>query len=156
MKLVINFFLVLIFSLKLLSQVEQPKNVLSKHKINSFVKTEFSLSKKTLKKGEKGFLQVTFTTLKKGIHVNAMAPFETIVDTLAPVEMTDSVEIVLVKDTTFVNTKKPYRQEFLVKATASAGEHIIKGKFIYMFCSEDEGWCNRFVQPFEVSLKIVQ
>ncbi|MBM4167174.1 MAG: hypothetical protein FJ218_09705 [Ignavibacteria bacterium] len=94
--------------------------------------------------------------MKKGIHVNAMAPFETIVDTSAPVEITDSVEIVLVKDTTFVNTKKPYRQEFLVKTNALKGKHIIRGTFIYMFCSEDEGWCNRFVQPFEVSLEIAQ
>ena len=48
-----------------------------------------------------------------------------------------------------MNVKNNLRQEFTVNKNAAKGKYILKGRLTYLFCNEEEDWCNRFVQKFE-------
>jgi len=119
--------------------------VLSPHKpqskTNKYVLSNFKLEKI---KQDKFALIITLKPIP-GIHINSEPRPE--------IKFNEPVEVLNIKfdkaKGSYIDTQKPIIVELKIKT------HEIKslsGKFIYFYCSDDEGWCSKFVENFRVEL----
>lgn len=117
--------------------------------------TEFTVNKQKVKSGGDGLVLAKFIPAS-GIHLNVEMLPEFDVDSLAPVLFSGDAEIPKLKKKgkEHLDERKPVTQKFVVKKNAKKGTYTIKAKCTYFFCSEKEGWCNRFTAPFEFVLVI--
>lgn len=123
---------------------------------NEHVDFTATLKKNRLAGGSTGVL---FFTLKphKGIHVNLEPPIGIRMENDSLATLTGDLELSsLKKDTTkYLDASKPISQKFMLSKLAGTGTKIVKGTLTYFYCSDAEGWCSRFRQPFEVTLTVV-
>ncbi|MBS4027859.1 MAG: hypothetical protein KGZ58_04390 [Ignavibacteriales bacterium] len=145
----IIIILVLLLTAQRMMLAEEKQTTISKPKENSFMKTEFLLSKSELKAGEKTFIEVRFIPKEK-IHVNIEVFPEFKIDSLAPISLLNNLIVPKDKDTTYMDVNKKLKQEIKVNAGVKKGNYTLKGTCAYLYCNEAEGWCNRFVQKFEL------
>ena len=94
-----------------------------------------------------------FFSPAEGIHVNSVPPFEIQLENDSPFEIIGKPKFQK-DDKAYLETIKPV--EFLVKVKQGIqpGKYLLKGNLNYFFCSDKEGWCNRFTQPIEVNIEI--
>jgi hypothetical protein len=130
-----------------------PENPESPNVKNEHVQFQARVAKPVFVAGKRA--EVLFIlTPRSGIHVNTDPSVEmTIADNqwflldgfTAPTHP---------KKKEYVDTRRPIRCTISVSAKTPPGKHILKGTMTYFYCSDREGWCNRFAQPFEVTLVI--
>ncbi|MFA6456842.1 MAG: hypothetical protein WCW40_08480 [Bacteroidota bacterium] len=99
-------------------------------------------------------LEFIFTPIE-GIHVNTNPAFE------LKLEKNSSFEIVgapqLHKDKNgYLDTDHPVIFSVKAKAGTAAGKQPLKGKLFYFFCSDKDGWCNRYSQSIEMAINVIQ
>ena len=144
----------ILFSLLMLFALSAPPASPTREK-NEHVGFEARLSKATLKPGASAEV-LLFLTPKDGIHINTdpSMEFEWNKDRYVHFDSTTSMP----KDekTGYLDASKPVRYSFTLSATIPSGKHIVKGTVRYFFCSDSEGWCNRFVQPVELSFTVIR
>ena len=126
-----------------------------KMKQNPSMATEFMVNKQKMKSNGDGLILAKFIPAP-GIHFNAEILPEFYVDSLAPVFFSGDAEIPKIKKKgkELLDERKPVTQKFAVKKNAKKGTYTIKATCTYFYCSEKEGWCNRFTVPFEFLLVI--
>jgi hypothetical protein len=120
---------------------------------NDHVKLELSVQA-TVSEKTAATVSFMFTPLE-GIHVNTLPNIEFKLEKDSPFE--------LIGKPTFVKTEKDYldvTQPVIVtvkaKKNSVKGRAVIKGKLNYFFCSDKDGWCNRFSQPIEIGIEITK
>lgn len=91
---------------------------------------------------------------EKGIHINLEPPISFVLDSSSVVTSKGKLEIP--KKEKFLDTSKPLKQSFVFSSTVKARPQTIKGTLTYYYCSDAEGWCSKFKQPIEVTLKAVK
>ena len=117
------------------------------------VQCDIRLASSTLKPGGTGELLLTFSP-EDGIHINTEPAMEFEFDKSSPVHLTGITSLPKSPKTGYLDPSKPVRCGFTVNKSAKKGKHVLKGTVQYYFCSDAEGWCNRFSQPIEITFTV--
>jgi len=118
------------------------------------VSIDISVANPTVKAGAKNSLVVLFSP-KKGLHVVTDPPMEIELDTLQEIFRMSKLQIQKDKKG-YVASNKPVRQHFRIRSGTSPGVYLLKGEFIYYYCSEKEGWCTRAKQRIDIPITITK
>ncbi len=120
---------------------------------NTYVKCTVDASHTSIKPGETG---VMFVSLKpaKGIHINITPAMGVVFDSAGQVQAGGAMEIP--KKETFLDASKPVRIPFVLSTSAKPGTVTVKAALTYYYCSDAEGWCSRYKQPLEVTIKVAK
>ena len=117
------------------------------------VRCDIHLSSTTLKPGAAGELVLMFTP-DEGIHINTEPAMEFEFDKSSPIHFTGIKALPKAPKTVYLDPSKPVRCTFTVNKSVKKGKHTLKGTVQYYFCSDAEGWCNRFSQPIELTFMV--
>lgn len=120
---------------------------------NQYVSCKVNLGKRTLQPGSTGEMLITLKP-SAGIHINLTPPISLTLDSSTTVTPMGSPEIP--KKKKFLDVTKPIRQPFTVSPALKPGTVTIKGTVTYYYCSDAEGWCSKFKQPIELSIRVVK
>lgn len=120
---------------------------------NEYVKFKISLKEKSLKAGSTGNLLISLQP-KKGIHVNLKPPIKITFDSTSALVRAGAPTIPVAD--TFLNSSKPIQQRVALAAGLKPGKAVVKGSVTYFYCSDADGWCSRFIQPFELAVNVVK
>ncbi len=99
-----------------------------------------------------GTLAFTFDPAD-GIHVNTNPPFELRLDKQSPFTVVGT-PVFEKTDKEYLDIATPLTFSLAPKQGTAAGTYSVKGKLNYFFCSDAEGWCNRFVQPIDLTVTV--
>lgn len=119
---------------------------------NKYVHVEIALQDTTIAAGTDGAILLAFSPVD-GIHINTDPPVEFAIEKNSPITLTGDPDITADKETGFLSTSSPIRQQFRVSTEATPGTHFVKGTIVYYFCSDTQGWCTKFKQS--VTLKLI-
>ena len=125
----------------------------AKMPVNEHVKFTVSLKERKVKAGGAGNLLIRLQP-KKGIHINLTPAITIAYDSAGIIARTEAPTIPVAD--TFLNTAKPIQQHVTLASGLRPGRGVIKGIVTYFYCSEAEGWCSRFRQPFELPVRVVK
>lgn len=98
---------------------------------------------------------VFFLTPNKGIHINTTPAFEIVLEKNSQFEIKGKARFAK-DENNYLDIEKPVEFSLKAKNGVKTGNYTLKGKLNYFFCSDAEGWCNRFSQPFEVSINVTK
>lgn len=119
---------------------------------NDHVTVEMSSPAKLVLKSTAG---VSFLfTPKPGIHVNTQPAVDLRLEKDAPVEISGTPQ--MQKNAQgYLETQTPVIFTLKAKSSVKPGRTVVRGKINYFFCSEKDGWCNRYSQPVEFRIEII-
>ena len=117
------------------------------------VRCDIHLSSATLKPGAAGEIVLIFAP-DEGIHINTDPPMEFEFEKSSFVHFKGITSLPKAATTGYLDTKKPVTYSFTLDKKIQKGKHTLKGSVHYFFCSDAEGWCNRFVQPIELTFTV--
>lgn len=120
---------------------------------NEHIKVEMKYSAK-ITAGQKGNLSFMLKP-NAGIHVNTSPMPEIVMEKNSHFTISENPVLSKTKEE-YVKTTKPIIFSFSPEKGLAPGTYSLKGKLQYYFCSDVEGWCNRFSQPIDVSIEIVR
>jgi hypothetical protein len=95
-----------------------------------------------------------FTPLE-GIHVNTVPNIEMKLEKNSPFELVGKPQFHKTEKD-YLDVTKPVIFTLKAKSGSPAGKAVIKGKLNYFYCSDKDGWCNRFTQPVEIAIEITK
>ena len=117
------------------------------------VRCDIHLASTTLKPGASGEIVLMFSP-EEGIHINTDPAMEFEFDKSSPIHFTGITSLPKAAKTGYLDPSKPVRCAFTVNKSLKKGKHTLKGTVQYYFCSDTEGWCNRFSQPIELTFTV--
>ncbi len=120
---------------------------------NQYIQFKASVVEKSIKPGATGTIQIMLTP-KKGIHINTDPAMSIKLDSSPAIAKVDPLHNSKDDSTGYLISSTPITAEFTVAKNAKPGKITVKGMFIYFFCSDAEGWCNRYKQPIELTATI--
>jgi hypothetical protein len=91
---------------------------------------------------------------KSGIHINLEPGLSIVADSSSGVSFSGKPEIPIDAKTNFLDESKPIRQGYRAPAHLSSDSITISGVMTYYYCSDKEGWCSRFKQPFILKIRV--
>jgi hypothetical protein len=119
----------------------------------------FVASAKTTTASAGGSVTVKFSLLPKdGFHINIENNPAMIVKIDSPLVASADGDPKITKrpKTVFLDDSKPVLQKLKLSNELKPGPVTIRGTLTYFYCSDKEGWCSKFTQPFEVEVKITK
>ena len=122
---------------------------------NTHVKFEAGLASTKIKPGTKGEI-IIFLTPAEGIHINTDPAMQFDFQKMNHVRFIGVTSLPKKKKTGYLDTDKPVRYTFTVDKKIEEGTYTLKGRVQYFFCSDAEGWCNRFTQSVELKFSVVK
>jgi len=122
---------------------------------NQYVKFSAALKQPTMAKGSTGALLITLRP-QKGIHIVLEPPVSVTFDSAAPVEPSGKVEVSKMAKHPYLDTAKAIVQRFKLAKREPGSTVTLKGILTYFYCSDVEGWCSKFRQPFAVSVTVTK
>jgi len=122
---------------------------------NKYVQCEIKLVEQSLKAGATGTVQISLKPTK-GIHINLDPPMSLNLDKYAAISKIEKLNTPKDKKHDYLDAGKPVTAKFTVAKNAKPGSIKLIGTFMYFYCSDAEGWCNRFKQPVELTLNITK
>jgi hypothetical protein len=118
---------------------------------NLYVSFSAALKKGTPREGPGGAILFTLHP-RKGIHINLTPPMSVTFDSSSAVKAADTLETPAMEKFPYLDASKAVVQKYtLVKPSRSAAL-TIKGTLTYFYCSDSEGWCSKFKQPFALTV----
>lgn len=90
-----------------------------------------------------------------GIHINTEPMFELKLDKDSPFEVTGEPRYSK-NEKGYLEIKKPIEFSLKTKDGVKPGKYQLKAKFFYFYCSDKEGWCNRFSQPVDLTITVTR
>jgi hypothetical protein len=124
----------------------------TKPTVNEYVHVGISLKQKTLKPRQTGEMLIALKP-KAGIHINLQPPITIEFDSSASTTL--SVDTLVVPaNGKYFDTTKQLRQSFRLLKSVKPGKLSIAGTLVYFYCSDADGWCSRFKQPFKVTVSV--
>jgi hypothetical protein len=90
-----------------------------------------------------------------GIHINTNPMFEFVLDKNSNFEIAGKPQFDK-NAKGYLDTVHPILFSVTTKKGTAPGKIILKGSLRYFFCSEKDGWCNRYAQPIEVSIEVTK
>jgi hypothetical protein len=119
------------------------------------VRCDIRLTSTTLKPGATGEIVLIFSP-DEGIHINTDPAMEIEFDKSSLVHFTRITSLPKTAKTGYLDSSKPVRCSFTLDKNIRKGKHTLKGTVRYYFCSDTEGWCNRFAQPIDLKFTVTQ
>ncbi|MFI5253637.1 MAG: hypothetical protein ACHQQQ_14540 [Bacteroidota bacterium] len=110
---------------------------------------------KTVKAGSTASILISLNP-KKGIHINLQTPTSIKFDSSEIVKAAGDLVLPKNANDNYLDISKNIVQKIAISKNAKPGTTTIKGNFTYFYCSDEEGWCSKFKQPFEVVLTIAK
>jgi hypothetical protein len=120
-------------------------------KQNEYVRIDVDLSKQTAMPGDKIDLRVTFTPVE-GIHVTADPEATISVSPAKLAKLLGKLTQIVDSSSGYLSTEEPVIQPIRISSTAPPGKHLLNADITYYFCSDEAGWCRKFVQAVELEL----
>lgn len=120
---------------------------------NDHVKVEM-LSPSAVATAKPGGIKFFFVPAD-GIHVNTQPVFELKLDTDAPLEVAGEPRYAK-NGKEYLDITQPIEFPVKVKNGTKPGAYRLKGTLYYFYCSDKEGWCNRFSQPVEFTVTVTR
>ncbi len=120
-------------------------------KQNEYVRVEIALPKQPVMPGDNVDLLVTFKPIE-GIHITGDPAVKISVSPSTVVKLRGKQSQVVDSSTGYLSTKEPVKQQISLSSTASPGKHLLNADVTYYFCSDEAGWCRKFVQTVELQL----
>src|SRR5258707_2539731 len=120
---------------------------------NEHVKYEVAMKEQSLKASSTGTLLISLHP-KKGVHISLKPQINITID--SSYDVAKIVLLTIPGSDTILNVSKPIRLPVTLSDRVKPGKIAIKGTIIYYYCSEVEGWCSRFKQPFEFAINVVK
>jgi hypothetical protein len=139
-------FLSILLAFSLSSSAEKSKR-------NESVSFQIKLKEKTLKPGSTGTVLISLLP-KKGIHINLETPTSIKFDSSDFISANGDLVLPKNPNDNYLDISKYIRQAFIVSKNTKPGTVTIRGVLTYFYCSDIEGWCSKFKQPFELTAKI--
>jgi hypothetical protein len=99
-------------------------------------------------------LAITFTPAN-GIHVNAAPLIELVLEKKSRWIVKGTPTFIRTADG-YLDTAAPVTFSLSVKGGTQPGQHRIHGTLNYFYCSDSEGWCNKFSQPITLTIGVHQ
>ena len=124
-------------------------------KINEFVKCEISVKQKSMKAGATGELLISLKP-KDGIHINLDPPLTLKLDSSVAYSLVGKPIFSKTNKSEYIDIAKPIKQSFTLSKKIKPGLVQLKGTLSYFYCSGSDGWCARFKQPIDISVKVIQ
>jgi hypothetical protein len=140
---------IILFALVLSVETQVAKSTVLTN--NDHVVTELNVTKK-ISLSKSGDLSVRFTP-NDGIHINTEPMFEVVLDKSSVFEISGNPRFKS-SDKEYLDHSHPVVYTLKAKKGTAPGTHRLTGKVMYFYCSDADGWCNRFVQPFDISVEI--
>jgi hypothetical protein len=122
---------------------------------NKYVTCKISLEKQAVRAGSRTQLLISFTP-QKGIHVNTKPPMSISFDSTSYIANIDTLIVPQSKIPDALDPSKVVKVPFRLKKGIQPGTMKLSGVLTYFYCSDAEGWCSKFKQPFEVTLNITK
>ena len=119
------------------------------------VRCDIHLVSTALKPGAVGEIVLMFSP-DEGIHINTDPAMQIEFEKSSPAHFTGIKALPKSPKTGYLDTSKPVRCTFTLDKKIRKGKHTLKGTVQYYFCSDTEGWCNRFSQPIELTFTVTQ
>lgn len=88
-----------------------------------------------------------------GIHVNTTPVFELRLDKNSPFELVGKPKF-HPDENDYLAPRSPVTFSIKSKKGAAPGKQTLSGKLNYFYCSDKEGWCNRFTQPISITIDV--
>jgi hypothetical protein len=95
-------------------------------------------------------------TPKAGIHIVIQPPIGVTLDSSSIVASAAKPEVPVASDKEHLETAKPVTVAVTLAPGIRPGKISLKGTLVYYYCSDAEGTCNKFKEPFEVRLNVVR
>lgn len=120
---------------------------------NTFVTFRATVAEKRVAPGDTATIRFTLQPAK-GIHINLDPPMNLELDSLPVVS--SHGKLILPHDTStgYLDLRTPVSVSLKLSKSLKAGKHPLKGVLTYYFCSDAQGWCRKFKQPFEVFVTV--
>ncbi|MBI4548177.1 MAG: hypothetical protein HY707_09360 [Ignavibacteriae bacterium] len=122
---------------------------------NQHVTFNITAKPSELKVGVQGRLLISLKP-KQGFHIVIIPPMQITFDSLCGIQLIDKPDIPQTTNKEYVDTSKPITQKFALATTLKPGAATIKGILTYFYCSDAEGWCSKFKQPIELTIKVLK
>ncbi|MDP1677159.1 MAG: hypothetical protein Q8L88_09850 [Bacteroidota bacterium] len=90
----------------------------------------------------------------EGIHVNTNPQFELKLEKNSPFEIVGKARFQK-NEKEYLDIKKPLEFSIKAKNGTKTGKQNLKGKLNYFYCSDKDGWCNRFSQKIDVTIEVI-
>ena len=139
----------LTFSLSLLGSVSQAGETTQ----NEHVRVEVSLSKPSAMPGDKLELAVRFKPAD-GIHITSDPPLAIHVTPSNMVQLLGKWSQIVDSTTGYLATEEPVKQPMRIPSTTTPGQHLLTATITYYFCSDEAGWCRKFVETLQLPLTV--
>jgi hypothetical protein len=120
---------------------------------NDHVKVEM-LSPSKISSTKNGVIKL-FLSPTDGIHINTEPMFELKLEKDSHFELAGEPRFTK-NEKEYLDTNKPVEFTIKVKNGVQPGKHLLKAKFYYFYCSDKEGWCNRFTQPIDLTITVTK
>lgn len=144
MKKILFFILLFTFS------IAAEKHVFT---TNEHVKVELQTPSK-IGVTKSGSFKFFFTPIE-GIHINTEPMFELKLDKDSQFEIAGEPRFSK-NDKNYLVTAKPIEFSIKLKDGLQPGTYPLKGKLFYFYCSDKDGWCNRFAQPIDLTITVTK
>ena len=122
---------------------------------NAHVRFEIRLASVTLQPGTTGEIALTLTP-NEGIHINTDPAPEFEFEKNSFVHPVGITSLPKNEKTGYLDATQPVKYSFALGKNVPNRKYVLKGTVRYFFCSDAEGWCNRFVQPFELRYTVTR
>lgn len=122
---------------------------------NAHVKFDIRLASTTIAQGGAGKI-ILYLTPNEGIHINTDPAMEFEFEKQPFIYCTGMTSLPTNTKTGYLIPEKPIQYSFTLDKKISKGKHSLKGSVRYFFCSDTEGWCNRFVQPIDLHFTVTR
>jgi hypothetical protein len=99
---------------------------------------------------------ILYLTPNEGIHINTDPAMEFEFEKQSSVHFLGITSLPMNAKTGYLNAEQPIKYSFALDKNISKGKHSIRGIVRYFFCSDTEGWCNRFVQSIDLRYTITR
>ncbi len=116
---------------------------------NTYVK--FSASLRPALRDRPGTVQFELRP-NKGIHINLEPPISVAFDTASPVKATGKLDIPRLEKVPYLDPARPIVQRVTLPKRSGKDTLTLRGTLTYFYCSDAEGWCSKFKQPFVLTL----
>lgn len=122
---------------------------------NPHVRAEIRLASTTMTQGGTGEI-ILYLTPNEGIHINTDPAMEFEFEKQTSIRFLGITSLPTNAKTGYLNAEQPIKYSFALDKNISRGKHSIRGSVRYFFCSDTEGWCNRFVQPIDLHYAVTR
>lgn len=120
---------------------------------NDHVKVEMQFPSK-ISLAKNGVIKL-FLSPNDGIHINTEPMFELKLEKDSHFELAGDPRFAK-NEKEYLDTGKPIEYTVKVKNGIPPGKYSLTAKFYYFYCSDKEGWCNRFTQPIDLTITVTK